>query len=143
MALGLGISAFVVLLLLIPVPIVGSYITFLALVLAAGAALAGDKGLTIATTVLSGLKLFLFSPTWHIAMFGGAYMQATNAALANSPYADASSRALMTNGANNVSNANHVTIAVTLAFLAAPIGALLLRQMGGSSKAASSAPKHF
>jgi hypothetical protein len=65
----LGIAGFVILLVSFPVPIVGNYITFLALALAAGAALAGDRTWTLVIVIIAAMKLFFLSPTWRIALF--------------------------------------------------------------------------
>ena len=62
MAQGLGIAAIIIAVLSYFVPVVGIAGTGIAMLLATVAALAGDKGLTIATVVLGAVNTFLFSP---------------------------------------------------------------------------------
>ncbi len=137
----LGISAFVLLLLSVPIPLVGTYVTFLALLIATGAALSGEKIWTLVTTIISAVKVFFLSPTWHLAMFGAAYMHGVNHALegaANSnfsaQYGDAGTRSVlaasqagMEQSANAMAGTNTVNLLLTIAFLAAPVAALVLR----------------
>jgi type IV secretory pathway VirB2 component (pilin) len=128
MAKGFAIAAFVFLLLSFPVPILGNYMTLGALALVTIAAACGDKAWTIAVTLISGIKLFFLSPSWHLAMFGGAYMQAINHAVLPSPYAGSATQNMMQSGASNMQAINHFVLLVTVAFLAAPIAALIIKQ---------------
>ena len=65
---GIGLAALIVTIIALFIPIVGLFITWLALIIAAIAAFMGDKGLTIATIVLSAVK-FVITPTmWAAGM---------------------------------------------------------------------------
>ncbi len=137
MAKGFAIAAFVFVLLSFPVPILGNYMTLGALVLATIAAAYGDTAWTIAVTVISGVKLFLLSPTWHIAMFGGAYMKAVDHAFGPNQNLGPEGQTYSQNATNQMVAANHVALFVTLALLAAPIVAMLIKQnkAGGDTPA--------
>lgn len=137
MAKGFAIAAFVFLLLSFPVPILGNYMTLGALALVTIAAANGDKSWTVAVTVISGIKLFFLSPSWHLAMFGGAYMQAINHAVLPGPYAGSATQSVMQSGASNMQQVNHLVLLVTVAFLAAPIIALFLKQRAVDSPASA------
>ena len=131
MSKGLGIAAFVFLLISFPIPIVGNYITFLAILLVTGAALAGDKTWTIAVTVISAVKLFLLSPTWHLAMFGVGHQSFGPAAgLVNAEGAQ-------------LAPVNHGYLVGTLIMLALPISVLIGRNAlaGGSASTPSDGVK--
>jgi hypothetical protein len=69
MAKGLGIAAIVLLLISFPIPIIGTWIGYLALVLAALAAVFGSKTLPIATTVLAAIKMYFLSPGLMATMY--------------------------------------------------------------------------
>jgi len=129
MAKGLGITALVLLLLSFPIPILGNYITLLALAVAAGAALSGEVPFTVATTVLSGIKLFLLSPTWHIAMFGAEYMKAMSNTPSDRQYGDAATRQLTNDSTAAMAHSNAGVLVLTVAFLAAPIVCLVVRRV--------------
>lgn len=135
MAKGFAIAAFVFVLLSFPIPILGNYITLGALILTTVAAANGDKAWTIAITLISGIKLFFLSPTWHLAMFGSAYMQAINNSAFQSPYASDATKAAMQGATNQTAGANHLALVVTIVLLAAPIVALVLKQCGGGADA--------
>ena len=66
---GIGLVALILTIISFFIPFVGFFITWLALVIATIAAFMGDRGLTIATVVLSALK-FLITPT----MWAGAVL---------------------------------------------------------------------
>jgi hypothetical protein len=74
MGKGFGIAALVIVLISYPIPLIGPYIAFLGLLLAAGAALGGDKPLTVASVLLAAVKLYLITPSWMLSMklSGGA-----------------------------------------------------------------------
>lgn len=139
MAKGLGITAFALLILSFPVPFLGNYMTLLALAVVCGAALAGDVMFTVSTTLLSGIKLFFLSPTWHIAMFGAAYMKAMNDTSFSRTYGDAGTRQLTEQSTAAMAHSNQGVLLLTLAFLAAPIGCLIVRQVMANKPAAASA----
>lgn len=69
MGKGLGIAALVIMLLSFPVPVVGTWIGYIALLLAAGAALAGHSTLAIATTVVGVVKMYFLSPGLMASMY--------------------------------------------------------------------------
>jgi len=133
MAKGFAIAAFVFVLLSFPVPIFGNYMTLGALVLVTIAAWNGDTAWTIAVTVISGVKLFLMSPTWHLAMFGGAYMKAVDQAVGPNQNLGPVGQTLSQNATNQMVSANHVALFVTLALLAAPIAVMFFKQNKASS----------
>ena len=62
----LGIIALILTAISFLIPFFGFLMTWLALVIAAVAALKGDKGLTIATIVLSSVKLVISPTLWMI-----------------------------------------------------------------------------
>ena len=128
MAKGFAIAAFVFMLLSFPVPILGNYMTLGALVLVTIAAWHGDTVWTIAVTVISGVKLFLLSPTWHLAMFGGAYMKAVDHAFGPNQNLGPAGEAISQSATNQMVNANHFALFVTFALLAAPIAVMLFKQ---------------
>ncbi len=71
MGKGLGIAGFVVLLISFLIPIVGTYVTFLALVIVAIGALMGETAFAIATAAIAAVKVFLLSPTWIALLHTG------------------------------------------------------------------------
>ena len=75
MGKGLGIASLVLVFISFPVPIVGTWIGYLALILAALAALAGNKSWVIAATVVAAIKMYFLSPglmaTMYIPFTGG------------------------------------------------------------------------
>ena len=83
MGKGLGIAGLVILLLSFPIPIFGTIIGYLALVLVAIAAIFGEKTLVIATTVLAAIKMYMLSPALMGAMYsdtedaGGVFFTVT------------------------------------------------------------------
>jgi hypothetical protein len=69
MSKGLGIAAFVIVLLSVPIPVVGSYLCILGLLLGAGAALGGNKVWPVVVSIVGGINLFFMSPSWAIVMY--------------------------------------------------------------------------
>lgn len=69
MSKGLGIAAFVITLLSIGIPIVGSYFCFLGLLLAAMSAAGGNRVWPVVVSVIGAVNLFLMSPSWAIIMY--------------------------------------------------------------------------
>ena len=143
MAKGFAIAAFVFVLLSFPVPILGNYMTLGALVLVTIAAWHGDQAWTIAVTVISGVKLFLLSPTWHFAMFGGAYMKAVDHAFGPNQNLGPVGQTLSDNATNQMVNANHFALFLTLALLAAPIAVMFFRQNKAGSGSTPVDPNQF
>lgn len=79
---GIGIAALVIAILGIFIPLVGLFVGWIALAVACIAALCGDKGLTIATVIVSVVAFVFFTPSlWldylgyeaDIATVGGTY----------------------------------------------------------------------
>lgn len=68
---GFGIAALVLAILAIFVPVVGIFVSGLALVLAAISALSGDRVFATATPLIAGVNTFFLSPSVWMAM-GGA-----------------------------------------------------------------------
>lgn len=64
----LGITAFVLLLLSFPVSIFGNIMSLFAILLAAAAALFGERMWCIVVALLGGLKQFWMSPSWTMTM---------------------------------------------------------------------------
>jgi hypothetical protein len=139
MGKSLGIASFVFLLLSFPIPILGNYITFIALLLACGSGACGETTWTVTVDIISWIKLFFLSPSWHIAMFGAAYMQGMQNAVMSLGQRDAVAERAMTNGVASASSANHITLYTTLAFLIAPIAFLVWRTY--AAKAATDPPR--
>ena len=70
MGKGFGIAALVVVIIAMFVPIVGIFVSGIAMLLAVVAALGGDRAFATATPIIGGLNTFVFSPsTWM--MMGG------------------------------------------------------------------------
>ena len=86
MGKSLGIAAFVLCSMSFPLPVVGPWICVLALLLASGGALAGERTWAVVVAILGGLNLFFMSPSWmflmhshHLAEGAGAYGDAVAA----------------------------------------------------------------
>ncbi|MEL6920995.1 MAG: hypothetical protein AAFO77_08195 [Pseudomonadota bacterium] len=69
MGKGLGIAALVLMLISFPIPIVGTWIGYLALVVAALAVLVGNKPYAIATVVIGAIKMYFLSPGLMASMY--------------------------------------------------------------------------
>jgi len=69
MSKGLGIAAFVIVLLSIGIPVIGSYFCFLGLLLAAISAAGGNRVWPVVVSIVGAVNLFLMSPTWAIVMY--------------------------------------------------------------------------
>jgi len=109
MGKSLGIVALALLIISLPIPFVGNLITFLALVVLCGAAFFRERVWTIAVDLLCWVKVFLFSPSLHIGMFGSSYMDA------------------MGGGSADASRSSALVTIVVFAFLLAPLVVLWLR----------------
>lgn len=79
MGKGLGISAFVLLLISYPIPFLGNYLAILALLIAAAAAFAGEKTWAIVVSIVGGIMLFFLSPTWMVLMYSHRALEGTGA----------------------------------------------------------------
>ncbi|MCI3133149.1 hypothetical protein [Phenylobacterium aquaticum] len=112
MGKALGIAAFVVLLLSVLIPVVGTYITFLALAISAGAAFGGEKTWVLVVEVVSAVKIFFLSPTWHLMLFPGP------------PATWGSMRDAVNASREQAVSASHQMWLLTLFCLALPLGAL-------------------
>ena len=69
MGKGFGIAALILVFISFPIPIIGTWIGYLALIIAAIAALAGNKSWVIATTVVAAIKMYLLSPGLMATMY--------------------------------------------------------------------------
>lgn len=98
---GFGIAALILAILAIFIPVVGIYVSGLALVLAAIGALAGDRIFAVATPLIAAVNTFPFSPSTWILI-------------------DGSGREGWRGG----------LVGVILAFLAAPIVSIMLNASG-------------
>jgi hypothetical protein len=112
MGKGLGIAALVIAIISIFIPIVGVFTGWLALILAAVGALAGDVVFTVAVVAISAVSYIFLSPTMWLATAGA--------------------------NANPGPGSPSALLIVTFILLAAPIAALILRATGrvvlGSSR---------
>lgn len=81
MSKGLGIAALILALIAFGVPVVGLYVSWLALALAVFAALSGDKMFAVATPIIAAANTFFFSPLVLIAFFGENQQSGSNALL--------------------------------------------------------------
>ena len=68
---GLGIAAIIIAVIAFFVPLAGLFIGWVALLIACGAALYGDKGLSIATAVVCAINFFFLTPAMWV---GGALL---------------------------------------------------------------------
>ena len=130
MGRGLGIAAFVVLLLSLPIPIVGNYISLLALLILCGAAFAGEKVWVVVTTVVAAIKMFFLSPSWHLMMFSTGYAKSANNFVRESGYADPGTLEFSDAVAQQTSGINTFFLLLTIGFLAAPIVIMIIKGRG-------------
>ena len=80
MGKGFGIAGLIVLLMSFPIPIVGTFIGYFALILVTVAALCGHKTLVVTTTVLAAIKMYMLSPALMAVMYspeGATHLLAT------------------------------------------------------------------
>lgn len=118
---GLGIAAFVLLLISLPIPFLGNYLSLLAVLILAGAAWQGEKTWVVVTDLIAWVKMLFLSPTWHLMMFGGGYMRGMAREMENYGPVDAASRRGMQDTANSLNGTNAFFLLLTLAILAAPL----------------------
>lgn len=69
MSKGIAIAALIIMLLSFPVPVLGTWIGYFALILAAIAALLGNKTFVVATIVIGAVKMFVLSPGLMATMY--------------------------------------------------------------------------
>jgi hypothetical protein len=69
MGKGIGIAAFVLVMISIAIPVLGNFMCIAALLLAAVAAFAGNRTWPVVSSIVGGVNLFLWSPTWMILMY--------------------------------------------------------------------------
>lgn len=122
-----GITAFVLLLISLPIPLVGNYLTLLAVLILSLAAFQGEKNWVVIVDLLAWVKMFLLSPTWHMMMFGGGYMRGVNREMEGLGTVDSSSRSIMQGATNDMAALNGMVLLVTMAILAAPVAILIWR----------------
>lgn len=135
MGKSLGITAFVLLLISLPIPILGNYLSLLAVLILSAAAFQGEKNWVVIVDIIAWVKMFLLSPTWHVMMFGGSYMRGINRELEGSGAMDAGTRSVMQGSTSSMEGLNAITLLMTVGILAAPIIIMLSR-----SRAAGAAP---
>ena len=133
MGKGIGIASFVLLLISLPIPFVGNYLSLFAVLLLCIAAYQREKTWTITVDVLAWVKMFLLSPTWHFMMFGAGYMKGINQGLANSQYASQYTKTQMQGEASDIGHMNTGVLIVTLLILAAPIALLVWRSQSATA----------
>ena len=127
MGKSLGITAFVLLLISLPIPIVGNWLSLLAVLILIGAAFQGEKQWVLITDLLAWVKMFFLSPTWHFMMFGGGYMRGVNREVQAWGTTDAASRDMMNGAANGMAGMNALFLLLTIVILAAPIAVMVWR----------------
>lgn len=135
MGKSLGITAFVLLLISLPIPLVGNYISLLAVLILSAAAWQGEKIWTVVVDLLAWVKMFLLSPTWHLMMFGGGYMRGVSRDLESLGTVDAGTRHLMQGSTNAVSGMNGPVLLVTILILAAPLAIMLWKSKSAAAPA--------
>lgn len=127
MGKSLGITAFVLLLISLPIPIFGNYVSLLAVLILSLAAFQGEKNWVVIVDILAWVKMFLLSPTWHVMMFGSGYMRGVNREVEGLGTVDNASRSVMQGATNDMASLNSVILLITVAILAAPVAILLWR----------------
>lgn len=127
MGKSLGITAFVLLLISLPIPILGNYVSLLAVLILSLAAFQGEKQWVVIVDLLAWVKMFLLSPTWHVMMFGSGYMRGVNREVEGLGTVDSASRSVMHGATNDMAALNSVMLFVTVVILAAPVAILFWR----------------
>lgn len=122
-----GLAAFVVLLISLPIPVLGNYVSLMAVLLLCVSAYNGERSWTITVDVLAWVKMFMLSPTWHMMMFGGGYMRSVSRDLERSGMVDRGSRSVMDGSTRGMEGLNGMTLLTTVVILAAPIAIMLWR----------------
>jgi hypothetical protein len=127
MGKNLGITAFVLLLISLPIPLFGNYLTLLAVLILSLAAFLGEKNWVVIVDLLAWVKMFLLSPTWHMMMFGGGYMRGVSQEMEGLGTVDSATRSIMQGATNDMAALNGLVLLVTIAILAAPVAILIWR----------------
>lgn len=127
MGKSLGITAFVLLLVSLSIPILGNYLSLLAVLILSAAALQGEKQWVIITDLIAWVKMFFLSPTWHLMMFGGGYMRGVGRDLQSTGAMDQSTRRLMDGSTSAMGDLNGMVLFFTLVILAAPLVIMVWR----------------
>lgn len=127
MGKSLGITAFVLFLISLPIPILGNYVSLLAVLILSLAAFQGEKNWVVIVDLLAWVKMFLLSPTWHVMMFGGGYMRGVNREMEGLGTVDSASRSVMQGATNDMAALNSMVLLVTMAILAAPVAIMVWR----------------
>lgn len=127
MGKSLGITAFVLLLISLPIPVVGNYVSLLAILILAGAAFQGERQWVWVTDLLAWVKMFLLSPTWHLMMFGGGYMRGMQREMEGLGTMDSVAREGMESSTRGMEGINGLVLFITIIILAAPIAILVWR----------------
>lgn len=139
MGKSLGVTAFVLLLISLPIPILGNYISLLAVLILSLAALRGEKNWVVIVDLLAWVKMFLLSPTWHVMMFGSGYMRGVNREVEGLGTVDSASRSMMQGATSDMAALNSVMLMITLAILAAPVAIMIWRSQTQAAAAGPSA----
>lgn len=132
MGKGFGIAALVVLLLSLPIPVMGNYVSLMAMLLLCVAAYQREAAWTIAVDLVAWVKMFMLSPTWHFMMFGGGYMrgaqrwasEGNRAVGVRDPVLDQ----MMDGSTRAMGGLNTMALLMTVVLLSAPIAILIWRQ---------------
>lgn len=127
MGKNLGITAFVLLLISLPIPLFGNYLTLLAVLILSLAAFQGEKNWVVIVDLLAWVKMFLLSPTWHMMMFGGGYMRGVSREMEGLGTVDSAGRSIMQGATRDMEGMNSMTLLITVLILAAPIIILVWR----------------
>lgn len=137
MGKSLGLTAFVLLLISLPIPILGNYVSLLAVLILSLAALQGEKQWVVIVDILAWVKMFLISPTWHVMMFGSGYMRGVNREVESLGTVDSASRGIMQGATNDMAALNNVILLITVAILAAPVAIMVWRSRGAQTAVAA------
>jgi len=142
MGKSLGIAAFVLLLISLPIPVVGNFITFIALLVLAAAAFYGEKMWVVVVDLISWVKVFFLSPTLHMAMFGGGYARSAQKwgqdANRSLGIQDPALDGMIDGNARALEQTNTVVVLVVLALLIAPLAIMLWRSRQSRAPAVAS-----
>lgn len=135
MGKSLGITAFVLLLISLPIPIFGNYLSLLAVLILSLSAFQGEKRWVVITSIIAWVKMFLLSPTWHAMMFGGGYMRNMGRGLESTGAMDSGLRALRDGSTRTMEGLNSMTLFITLIILSAPLVIMFWRSRTAAAPA--------
>jgi hypothetical protein len=128
MGKSLGIAAFVILLLSLPIPIAGNYISLLAVLILCGAAYCRETTWTVIVDLVAWVKMFLLSPSWHVMMFASGYMKSSTKWAEGLGTMDRATKQAMDANNAGMAGMNGTVLFITVAILAAPIVILVWRR---------------